>query len=72
MSCKGINQRHTLEKEKYLHVLETQKTIVSENRGFRFHKGQMYEYRQTKNALTYSYIKRRLNPDGITTEPIIE
>ena len=71
ISCKGINQRQMLEKDRYLEVLRTEKDQYLENVGFRFRNGEMYQYRQKKKALQNFFIKRRLNDDGITTEPII-
>ncbi len=71
ISCKGINQRQMLEKSKYLEVLRTEKDQYLENVGFRYKDGEMLQYRQKKKGLINFFVKRKLNDDGITTEPIV-
>ena len=71
MSCKGINQRQMLEKSKYLEVLQTENDQILENVGFRYKDGEMLQYRQKKKGLLNFFVKRKLNDDGITTEPIV-
>ena len=50
ISCKGINQRDILEKDKYLEVLHSQRDLELENAGFRFKDGHMYQYKQKKKG----------------------
>ena len=70
-SCKGI-QRNKLRDvfETYLNVLQQRESHGATNVGFRSHNNTMYTYSQFRNGLSYYYCKRKVCPDGVTTEPL--
>ena len=51
-SCKGVNQRDALQKQKYLDVLNSQSGMEFTNTGFRCVNNKMYQYRQRKTGST--------------------
>ena len=72
-SIKGVQRnRNTIERSDYLEVLETQKSKIFTNAGFRIIKdtGKMGTYCLDKTGLTYFYGKRIVSSDGIHTEPL--
>ena len=75
-SSKGLNKR-TLEDcgdggpmSKYRKVLEESVNVTSTSRGFRTIQHSVATYEQTKNGLSYFYLKRIVEEDGIHTKPI--
>ena len=71
-SSKGLSKTtNKLTKDSYLQVLKTGTSGSGVNRGFRPVDGVMYTYKQTKNALSYFYIKRQVQADGISTQPLL-
>ncbi|KAL8613898.1 hypothetical protein ACOMHN_032888 [Nucella lapillus] len=71
-SCKGLSKRlNRLVKENYLKVLETQVSQGGVNKSFRTDGTTVYTYQQHRNALSFLYIKRRVQGDGVTTKPIL-
>ena len=70
ISSKGIQKNknsHNLTKERFLHVLETQKAGKGVNRGFRTVGARVLTYYQPRNGLSYLYAKRKVLQDGLTT-----
>ena len=60
-SSKGVSKKHTeLTKERYLNVLKEKRNATGVNIGFRMKGGQMHTYQQSKDALSYLYIKRKV------------
>ncbi|KAJ8030844.1 hypothetical protein HOLleu_27376 [Holothuria leucospilota] len=71
VSCKGVNSRSKhLTKENYLKVLRNCSSVEAQNMGFRLWENQMQTYIQEKTALSYLYIKRKVNEDGVSTRPL--
>ena len=74
-SSKGLNKR-TLEDcgvgpmSKYRKVLEEAVNVTSTNRGFRTMKQSVATYEQTKKGLSFFYLKRLVEEDGIHTQPL--
>jgi hypothetical protein len=66
---KGVNKWNQLQKGDYQKVLDTKEPHSVVNRGFMRKNGSIHTYALTKNALTYLYKKRRVEPDGYTTLP---
>ncbi|XP_066264599.1 uncharacterized protein [Branchiostoma lanceolatum] len=70
-SCKGVSKKdNNITLQKYLRVLETQKSGQGVNRGFRVKDNQMLTYTQTRDAFSYFYPKRQVQDDGVTTLPL--
>ncbi|XP_078694703.1 uncharacterized protein LOC144923755 [Branchiostoma floridae x Branchiostoma belcheri] len=70
-SCKGVSKRdNDITLQKYLQVLQTQKSGQGVNRGFRVRNNQMLTYTQTRDAFSYFYPKRQVQDDGVTTLPL--
>ncbi|MEM7759765.1 MAG: hypothetical protein AAF298_16795, partial [Cyanobacteria bacterium P01_A01_bin.40] len=72
IAAKGISKRHNeLSYEDYKTVLQEQKDLIGENRGFkRTADGAMFQYRQKKVALTSFYGKRWVCKDKINTRTL--
>ena len=71
VSCKGVNNRSKqLTKDNYLKVLRSGSSVQAQNMGFRLWGNQMQTYIQEKTALSYIYIKRKVNEDGVSTLPL--
>ena len=71
-SAKGINKNlNYLARQKYLNVLFHRRSGSGLNRGFRSDGCDMYTYSQTRDALSFLYIKRVVAKDGITTSPLV-
>jgi hypothetical protein len=67
-SCKGVSHKHSdITKQKYLDVLKTKLTCKGINKGFRLRDNNMNTYVQSKDALSYLYIKRKVLDDGVST-----
>ena len=70
-SAKGINGNlNYLARQKYLNVLLHRMSGSGLNRGFRSNGCDMHTYSQTRDALSFLYIKRVVAKDGITTSPL--
>ena len=72
-SCKGIQKKrnqNTLTKETYLAVLRTQQAGSGVNKGFVASNGRIYSYTQTRFGLSYQYLKRLVQDDGVSTMPL--
>ncbi len=71
-STKGVSKsQNQYTVHHFKNVLETQKSICGTNRGIRTNKNkQLFTYTQTRTALTYMYIKRKVLDDGINTAPL--
>ena len=71
LSSKGLSKRHnSLTREQYLRVLKDRKPITGVNKGFVYKDHKMLTYRQLRAGLTYFYAKRKVCPDGVSTEPL--
>ena len=70
-SAKGV-QKHLLATDgsDYKIVFREQIQIKKTNKGFIVKPTGIYTYEQSKNALSLSYFKRLLGPDGSTTYPL--
>ena len=51
-------------------VLETKRPRGGLNRGFRTMDHKVITYEQSRDALPYLYIKRKVGPDGVSTTPL--
>jgi len=51
-------------------VLKKQTDGSGTNTAFRDKNNQIYTYAQTRTALSYLYVKRRVYEDGVTTSPL--
>jgi hypothetical protein len=70
-STKGLSKNHnTLDKDTFMQVLTTKIPGGGINTGFRALNNGVYTYTQHKNALSYFYIKRQVQPDNVTTSPL--
>ncbi|KAL8603520.1 hypothetical protein ACOMHN_052749 [Nucella lapillus] len=70
-SCKGLSRRlNDLTKDKYLKVFRTHVSGGEINKGFRTDGRAMYTYQQTRKSLSFFYIKRPVQADGVSTLPI--
>nr|KAG5708770.1 hypothetical protein BaRGS_031924 [Batillaria attramentaria] len=70
--AKGLNQKlNQLTKDTYLQVLNTQTSGGGVNRGFRTDGQMMYTYTQERKSLSYLYIKRQVQADGVSTKPLL-
>ncbi|KAL8598698.1 hypothetical protein ACOMHN_033262 [Nucella lapillus] len=71
-SCKGFSKRlNHLVKNNYLKVLETRVNQGGVNKSFRMDGTTVYTYQQHRNALSFFYIKRQVQEDGVSTKPIL-
>ena len=74
-SSKGLNKR-VLEQngdgplEKYRRVLNEKVNVTSNNRGFRTKNHSVATYEQVKKGLSYFHPKKRVETDGIHTQPL--
>lgn len=72
-SCKGVQKQrnsHILTLEAYKSVLFERSSVQVENQGFRRHSNDMITYSQLKDGLSYIYVKRQVQPNGIDTVPL--
>ena len=71
VSHKGVSVAlNNLTYDKFLNVLNTKITYKGINKGFRDIHKHMATYTQEKDALTWLYVKRKLNDDYNTTMPL--
>lgn len=71
MSSKGLSKRtNKLDKDKYLGVLRSKKSVVGTNKGFQMRKNKMVTYSQLRTGLSYFYGKRVVHDDGVSTSNI--
>ena len=74
-SSKCLNER-TVEDSadgpmsKYCKVLEEVNNVTSTSRGFRTIQHTVGTFEQTKKGLSYFYLKRNVQQDGIHTRPL--
>ena len=72
LSCKALNKRHNdLSKNSYQQVLQTQISGSGVNKSFRTDGKTMYTYKQQRDAFSFFYIKRLVQQDGISTQPLL-
>ena len=70
-SAKGLSKRlNYLARDKYIQVLRSRRSGGGTNRGFKTDGRDMHTYTQTRDALSYFYIKRKVGPDGTSTFPM--
>ena len=70
-SSKGLGKSmNKLTKDSYTEVLFSKQSMRGTNNGFLKTKDGVYTYSQLKTGLTYFYAKRRVLPDGVSTENI--
>lgn len=73
VSSKGLSKvQNSLSILDYRQVLQTEKPSGGTNIGFRMglNVKNMYTYSQKRNALSYLYIKRKVDADGVSTYPL--
>ncbi len=71
-SCKGIQKDgNNVNYQKFHNVLFNKHKDQVLNKGFRYVDGYMKSYEQNKKGLSYAYHKRIVQPDGITTKPLL-
>ena len=72
LSCKGLNKRlNDLTKDCYLKVLQAQTSGSGVNKSFKTDGQNMDTYVQGRDALSYFYIKRQVQQDGVSTKPLL-
>jgi hypothetical protein len=70
-SHKGISKTtNNMTPPQYGGVLETKIPVDGKNYGFRLHDGHLVQYEQTRQGLTYLYLKRAVQPGGVRTKPL--
>ena len=71
IASKGLN-KHTndLTKEHYLNVLRTMTNGGGVNTGIKTMGTTVFTYKQRRDCLSYLYIKRKVQDDGIQTKPL--
>ena len=61
IAAKEVNKRlNNLQRENFMRVLTDKDIVLATNRGFRRHDGRIATYELQKQALSYTYIKRKL------------
>ena len=71
VASKGLNKKQNkFTKEKYFNVLKTKNNGFGVNIGFRTDGTKILGYEQQKESLSYLYIKRKVQDDGISTTPL--
>ena len=72
LSCKGIQKDgNNVNYQKFHNVLFNNHKDKVLNKGFRYVEGYMKSYEQNKKGLSYAYHKRIVQPNGITTKPLL-
>ena len=72
ISCKGlIKKQNTINVEDFKKVLDVKENYVGTNITFKKTNQGLVTYRESREALTYFYIKRKVLSDNITTEPLV-
>ena len=74
-SSKGLKKRVVEQSgdgplEKYRRVLNENVNVTSNNRGFRTNNHSVATHEQGKKGLSYFYPRRRVETDGIHTQPL--
>ena len=70
-STKGLNKKlNKLTKERFLKVIQEQKSGGGINKSFKTDGKTIHTYTQQRDALSYLYIKRKIQEDGYATKPI--
>ncbi|BFZ20032.1 hypothetical protein BsWGS_23071 [Bradybaena similaris] len=71
VSTKGLNKNlNKTEPQHFRKVIDTEQSGGGTNTGFRPLEGSVYTYQQYRNALSYFYIKRKVDADKVTTTPL--
>ena len=71
MTSKGLSVRsNNLKKDDYMKVLETKISSGGVNKGFKTDGVTMFTYEQERMSLSYTYIKRKVSADGVSTSPL--
>ena len=71
VASKGLSTSlNTLTRDIYFSVLESKKPRGGLNRGFRTMDHKVITYEQSRDALPYLYIKRKVGDDGVSTTPL--
>ena len=72
VSCKGLSKtQNPLIKDSFMKVLKTHKSSGGVNKGFRTDGRVVYTYAQERRSLSFFYPKRRVQKDGVSTDPIL-
>ena len=71
MAHKGVNARQNdLQFKHYENVIASSSQIATTNKGIRVWNKTVTTYEQTKVGLTCMYIKRQVQNDGVSTQPL--
>lgn len=71
ISTKGLNKnQNQLNKDHLKTVLDTKQSSGGHNTGFKTDGKSVRTYTQHRNCLSYLYIKRKVDEDGVTTSPL--
>ena len=54
----------------FTHVLDSKETEACTNKGFRARDNKVFSYEQERAGFGYYYIKRIVQNDGVSTEPL--
>jgi hypothetical protein len=69
-SCKGIQKnQNVISKDRFHNVLFNNEKDMCVNKGFRAINNEMITYIQHKKGLSYTYDKRVVVSDGVSTRP---
>ena len=69
-STKGVSKNRNINpitEKHFLHVLQTGESVQGTNHGFVSKCHEMHTYSQTRNALNYLYVKRKVLENGVET-----
>jgi G:T-mismatch repair DNA endonuclease (very short patch repair protein) len=70
-SSKGLSRKNTnLTLENYKSVLQSYNSVSGVNKSFRIQNHSIFTYHQERNGLSFLYPKRKVLPDGVSTEPL--
>lgn len=72
LSTKGVSRTtNAFTRHQFEDVLATGEPEYGANHGFRLKNGGLVQYEQEKKGLTFLYPKRIVNPDGVSTSPLL-
>ena len=71
ISTKGLSKTNKFQTSDFLSILHNKQSKIGENCGFKIMKNKdILTYNQLRAGLSYLYIKRKVQNDGISTEPL--
>ena len=66
-SAKGVSRHIKMTREYFLDVLTTKTSCRQTNKGFIMKDKNIFTYELNKDALTFTYVKRKVLNDGVST-----